>query len=171
MRRWSFHSLSLVSYIILIVTCFSWLESWNCCACPIPFAEIDVGHFRGYWFIGKGEADVVATNTSILMDVNSAVGELYLDSMYNGRLPLYAMDLYWRPQTSGEWIFVMQPWFVFLGSSVLPVIWLIRIKRIQRRRQWASLNRCAKCGYDLRATSGQCPECGTEVHTTELGQR
>ena len=44
-------------------------------------------------------------------------------------------------------------WAIVLATSIAPLIWF--------RRQRTELGKCAKCGYDLRATPERCPECGT----------
>jgi hypothetical protein len=44
-----------------------------------------------------------------------------------------------------------------LLSAALPGL---RLRRTLRRRRSARLNVCPRCGYDLRATPGRCPECG-----------
>jgi hypothetical protein len=49
-------------------------------------------------------------------------------------------------------------WSLSLVTAAAPMFWLRRAWR-RRRRLRAGL--CPACGYDLRATSGRCPECGT----------
>ena len=54
-------------------------------------------------------------------------------------------------------------WFAMLVFGALPASWLSGWRRQRRRRQWIETNRCSRCGYDLRATTDRCPECGTAV--------
>jgi hypothetical protein len=55
---------------------------------------------------------------------------------------------------------VMLPlWSVAAASLVLPGLWLLRRRRERKR---ALRYCCSKCGYDLRASGGACPECGAE---------
>jgi len=49
-------------------------------------------------------------------------------------------------------------WLVSALAATPPVVRLLR--RLRRRRRIAA-GRCGHCGYDVRATPGRCPECGT----------
>jgi hypothetical protein len=48
--------------------------------------------------------------------------------------------------------------FVLLALLAPPVI---AIRRRARRRRRTRAGQCLTCGYDLRATPGRCPECGS----------
>jgi hypothetical protein len=48
-------------------------------------------------------------------------------------------------------------WLVMLPCAVAPIARLRAIIRIRRR---VKRGLCPRCGYDLRATPGECPECG-----------
>ena len=57
-------------------------------------------------------------------------------------------------------------WLLFLLSGVLPLVWFTRFRRsrvITLRRDGGL---CVNCGYDLRASSQLCPECGTKPAPT-----
>lgn len=53
-------------------------------------------------------------------------------------------------------------WGLLLIFSLVPatlyITTVLRLRRLTRRQ---SHMQCAVCGYDLRATHGRCPECGT----------
>jgi len=65
--------------------------------------------------------------------------------------------------TGGYRAWVVPLWSVALAFAVPPAWWLAR-RRTARRRGQRGL--CRRCGYDLRASPGRCPECGAAVSPT-----
>lgn len=70
---------------------------------------------------------------------------------------------YWSP-TSGDALirFHVESWKLFAVIISPPVFWIWKVianmwRTGCRRKKGA----CLECGYDLRATPKQCPECGT----------
>ena len=51
----------------------------------------------------------------------------------------------------------MPHWALVAAAAVLPLLAVGRVLRRVHRRPGL----CRSCGYDLRATPGRCPECGT----------
>jgi hypothetical protein len=52
-------------------------------------------------------------------------------------------------------------WFWFAAFAVLPAAWGYRLRQRRRAAARAVAGFCRVCGYDLRASAGRCPECGT----------
>jgi hypothetical protein len=51
-------------------------------------------------------------------------------------------------------------WSAALVTGVCPAVWLVRRVRERRSLRRARAGLCCRCGYDLRASPGRCPECG-----------
>jgi hypothetical protein len=58
------------------------------------------------------------------------------------------------------WTLQIPHWSVAVAAAVLPWMW-VRRRRAEIRKLRSGL--CRRCGYDLRATPGRCPECGESV--------
>jgi hypothetical protein len=67
--------------------------------------------------------------------------------------------------TVREWAFPMElPALLFAAFPALT------IRRALRRRNRRQRGRCLECGYDLRASTKRCPECGRPI-TLNAGKR
>jgi hypothetical protein len=53
-----------------------------------------------------------------------------------------------------SWMIAIPAWAIVGVFAVLPLAW------VRRRWRRPRAGCCGKCGYDLRATPGRCPECG-----------
>ena len=64
-----------------------------------------------------------------------------------------------RGPSGSLWNLAVPYWFITAATAAPPVIWAVRRRR---RRSWSGRGFCRECGYDMRATPGRCPECGSE---------
>jgi hypothetical protein len=61
---------------------------------------------------------------------------------------------------SALWGVAAPYWFLFLMAGTLPAAWAAQWRRRRLKRRRIGQGLCARCGYDLRASAGRCPECG-----------
>ncbi len=54
-------------------------------------------------------------------------------------------------------------YFPCMLFAILPAHYLLRLRRRRRIAKRIALGCCIHCGYDLRASSGRCPECGKVI--------
>ena len=69
------------------------------------------------------------------------------------------------PQFNRSWGFRVPYWLVVPVTAIVPAIYLRRLAGLRRRFR-TRRGLCGGCGYDLRATSERCPECGEAVAKT-----
>ena len=80
-----------------------------------------------------------------------------LGFQFRARRGLYQGNYYWYGAAAIPF------WFPVVVCSGLPLLWTWRRRRARMR---ARRGRCRFCGYDLRATTDRCPECGRSVAAT-----
>ena len=84
-----------------------------------------------------------------IVAVSFKAGGTYSNVDYHAVETWYAGRAIWIPYWLPTALTLMPP-FLWLGSA-----------GVRRRRERRRLNLCERCGYDLRASPGRCPECGT----------
>ena len=94
------------------------------------------------------------------MDHRTAGGRVAGIEWRAGRRSVGPVDTHATPAaTFQRWAAVVVPHPYWVGLTAILPAW--RIARAVRGRRRARVGLCPRCGYDLRATPHQCPECGT----------
>lgn len=172
--RWNLSSISRGSTVFLtVVIAAAWARSY--------FVTDWIGHIHEKSCVGVGSA----RGSLWWRSVNVSYGWEGCQGWYS-RAPTDVVDLlrneedraggvvgalgfgwtyhvhYELGSVSGGRLIRMPYWFIWIASIATPVSCLVNEFRRRRRRRARGL--CRRCGYDLRASSERCPECGARIH-------
>ena len=84
----------------------------------------------------------------------------FLGIGWGSRTDSLTPPIYTRPAIATSSDLTVSFWLLLPLLAVLPAAWLARRVRTHRRRKNGE---CLSCGYDLRASTQRCPECGTPI--------
>jgi hypothetical protein len=69
-----------------------------------------------------------------------------------------------NPNAARSFVMLFPYWLLFVLAASWPAVSLWRRGRAQRLAAWRRRNRlCVACGYDVRASTDACPECGARL--------
>ncbi len=165
MRRHLLNLTTVVSLLLCMATAVLWARSYRGCDALLRPAA------AGDRLCATSEFGVVVVELEGPVRGTVLPGWEYFQSPLPRRWPVRAGRFGFEAYRGGVTHFVRLPpstlhglavphWCLVLLFAVLPGRWLVvrRLAADARRRAEAGL--CARCGYDLRATPSQCPECG-----------
>jgi hypothetical protein len=165
LRRHLLNLLTFSSLLLCVATTVLWVRSYEGCD-----ALVQPG--------AAGDRVCVTSEFGVVVvevegPVRGAVlpGWEYFQSPLPRRWPVRAGRFGFEAYRSGVTHFVRLPpsavhgvalphWCLVLSFAALPARWLVARRREVAARRRADAGLCARCGYDLRASPSQCPECG-----------
>lgn len=149
--------LALVSLLACCVSMVMWIRSY-----AGPISEITA--HDGKLLLANFE--MTPTSFDTLAKTNGGADALVISASGIGNVYRHALGFAYVSGNSFyqyRWsrpvfrIVVIPFWAIVLVTAALPTWWFRRRRRI---RHWQRAGRCRACGYDLRGSPQQCPECG-----------
>ena len=179
MMRRVFKLASAVSVGCLVVAVALWIDSFNryygAVYLPDHPRSVEVYAVRGAAAVSSVDGLVDGTGAEDPARLRCSVVDLQPDvvrvfdefGFANGRFGelgfhfiRYSTPPTYNTTAEKQRIVVLPMWFAALVLAVLPAVSLRR-GYVRRRRR--AKGHCISCGYDLRASTDRCPECGTPI--------
>jgi hypothetical protein len=168
MKRRLFNLLAIASLVLFVIACMFWLAGRKRIEGYSELGE------RFGWRVYAGGGRVVAMwyfgdDRTVMVPRPYTRERLPLGyrAVLDARQPGADIDFGYagfrfvrRRSGLSNWMVAAPYWFLCLVFACLPAWRAVAERRrlVRERRQRRGL--CPRCGYDLRATPGKCPECG-----------
>jgi hypothetical protein len=169
MKRWICSLGAAGSLVMCIAVVVVWVRSLTCfddLCWTEPTSCINVVSLHGRLHLQVASATAPLWSHGHQWDGMPVKGVGYSSGPYRGEFLGFAKGL--RSNRFGkinaaEHVYVTPYWFMLLATAVVPGLWLRQARRKRLARWRAARGLCLRCGYDLRASSHRCPECGSHL--------
>jgi hypothetical protein len=183
MRRRFFNFVAGLSLLLGVGVCVLWVRSYWVCSTLRATGEVSScrGHIEAVW-VNTWSCPAAAVDASgnptvpLVLEQSRPPGFVEEDS---GPLMIepnwFGFGYRWNSYSNVQndeyfktdlWVYVVPYWLVFVVVTGPAVLCLATALRARRARLRLVTGCCIACGYDLRASAGRCPECGTVVAST-----
>ena len=148
MIRRVFTATSVLSLLMCVATAGLWVWCRN-------------GHEVGTYRVDPDQSYGIAAERADFIAFLQRDRDGYRDNDPDDALWVHAGFRYIRQTSTGlrRWNVVLPYWAILTLAAVLPAASLAR--RLMRAPVAPGV--CSNCGYDLRASTDRCPECGTPI--------
>ena len=148
MKRWTFNILAGLSLVLCLLMAGLW--AWRHGQRP-RFVQISPG--TRYYAIGL-ESESVGL-WAIWPSSRPSIPVTAPSTMAAGRVPVRV--------ASASPLFVVPYWTLIALLLIADVTWVRCYRRWRREEFRKARGLCIRCGYDLRASTDRCPECGNPI--------
>ena len=135
---------AVVSLILLVLVLAAWIRSYG-------FSTLNFEKARFIAFAHEGQVTLrVVSAEPVTGDAHTIKGWMFL-----------GLGAYKMTYPSGYHYSVAFPlWPLAVLLAIIPAMRFRRLALESRAERRRAANQCVACGYDLRASTGTCPECG-----------